>query len=151
MPKHYVYRIDHDVNFAPNVDYGVCSLCGCMPTIEANATAGSWIIGIGGNNTGKRDMMIYAMEVEGNPTYSDFRKRYPRKSEYLQGIADTSTKVLHSRKYYYFGDNAITLPDHLQHVIFRGRNCKCLSEEAINQLKTHLCNRRLPVWKTRET
>ena len=54
MPKHYVYRLDHDTGFAPNIEYRICTLSGCKKTtIERWAERGSWVIGIGGNNTGK--------------------------------------------------------------------------------------------------
>ena len=59
MPKHYIYRIDHDEGFAPNVDFGVCTLCGCKKTsVEKWAQEGSWVVGVGGNNTGKPNKLI---------------------------------------------------------------------------------------------
>ena len=65
VAKHYVYRMDWDTGFAPNTKYGICSLSGCKKnSIERWAEQGSWVIGIGGNNTGKSDKLIFAMEVE---------------------------------------------------------------------------------------
>ncbi len=32
MPKNYVYRLDHDTRFAPNIDYEICTLSGCKKT-----------------------------------------------------------------------------------------------------------------------
>ena len=85
MPKHYVYRIDHDEGFAPNVDFDICTLCGCKKTtVEKWAQEGSWVVGVGGNNTGKRNKLIYAMEVEKVLPFFDFRSRYIRKSAYLR-------------------------------------------------------------------
>jgi hypothetical protein len=50
--KNYVYRMDHDTGFAPNTERGICALSGCKETtIEKWAGPGSWVIGIGGNNT----------------------------------------------------------------------------------------------------
>jgi Nucleotide modification associated domain 2 len=74
VPKNYVYRIDHDTGFAPHIAYGLCTLCGCKATIERNAQDGSWVIGIGRNNTGKRNLLIYAMESKGICPMSDSRK-----------------------------------------------------------------------------
>ncbi len=79
ISKNYVYRIDHDTGFAPNVKYGICTLSGCKKTtIEQWAQKGSWVIGIGGNNTGKSDKLIYAMEVEENLLYSQFSTDFRR-------------------------------------------------------------------------
>jgi hypothetical protein len=131
--------MDHDVNFAPNVDYGICTLCGCKrTTIETWAERGSWVIGIGGNGTGKPNKVIYAMEVEGNLPYYQFRKRFPRKGKYLQERAHPTANVLFSRKFYYFGDRAVNLPHELQHMIIRGPGCKCVSDEDVTKLNNHL-------------
>jgi hypothetical protein len=139
MPKHYVYRMDHDVNFAPNVDYGVCTLCGCKKdNIETWAERGSWVVGIGGNGTGKPNKLIFAMEVEDGLPYSQFRERFTRKSRYLQGRVHPTANVLFSRKFYYFGDSAIDLPHELQHIIIRGRGCKRMLDEDVTMLKNHL-------------
>lgn len=78
MPKNYVYKITHDTGFAPNIEYGICTLSGCKKTtIEVYAKRGSWVIGIGGNNTGKPNKLIYAMEVEDNLPYSEFKEGIP--------------------------------------------------------------------------
>jgi hypothetical protein len=66
MPKNYVYRMTHDTGFAPNLKYGICTLSGCKKnTIEVDAKRGSWVIGIGGNNTSKPNKLIYAMGSRG--------------------------------------------------------------------------------------
>src|SRR3972149_8351488 len=105
-PKNYVYRMDHDTGFAPNVEYGICTLSGCKKeTIELWAKEGSWIIGIGGKNTGKPDKLIYAMEVEEVLKYPHFKKSHPRKSKYLQK-QKAGNNVLLSKNFYYFGDRA---------------------------------------------
>ncbi len=140
MPRHYIYRIDHDENFAPNVDYKICTLCGCKDsTIEVWAEKGSWVIGIGGNGTGKPNKLIYAMKVEETLTYSQFRIRFSLKSKYLQGIARRKTKnVLFSRRFYYFGDKAIDLPHKLRHIIIPGRGCKRVSDSDTTKLANYL-------------
>ena len=141
MPKNYVYRIDHDTGFAPNIKYGICTLCGCKKkTIEVWVKRGSWVIGIGGNNTGKPDKLIYTMEVEENLPYSQFRKRYLGKSKYL-GVKNAGTNVLISRKFYYFGDNAIDLPEELKHIIIDRRGCRHVFEEDVNKLGRYLAAR----------
>src|SRR5438876_951546 len=78
MAKHYSYRVDHDTGFAPHVEGGLCMLCGCKKrTVERWAKAGSWVVGIGGNNTGKPDSLIYAMKVDEILTCSEFKKTRP--------------------------------------------------------------------------
>jgi len=138
MTKNYVYRIDHDTGFAPNIEYGICSLSGCKKnTIENWARRGRWVIGIGGNSTGKPDKLIYAMEVEENLSYAEFVEKYPQKSKYLHSDC-AGSNVLVSKKSYYFGDHAIDLPEFLGHIIIRRRGCKCVSDEDIQVLKKYL-------------
>ena len=73
MPKHYVYRMDHDVGFAPRVHRRACTLCGCKTTtVEQWAEPGSWVVGIGGLGTGRPDALIYAMRVNSTPSYREF-------------------------------------------------------------------------------
>ena len=141
MAKNYMYRMDHDTGFAPNIDYGICTLSGCRDDIIGWKTVkeGSWIIGIGGNNTKKPDKLIYAMEVEEKISYSEFREKYPPKSKYLQPPDDKKRKyVLVSRKFYYLGNKAIKVPKELEHIIIDRHRCKCVSNEDINTLKRSL-------------
>jgi hypothetical protein len=140
MPRHYIYRIDHDRGFAPNVDYGICTLCGCKKSsIEAWAKKDSWVIGIGGNRTGKPNKLVYAMQVDETLPYAEFKARYKQKSLYLERKRiDSAANVLFSRRFYYFGDKAIDLPRELQHIIIRGRYCKLVSDEDAATLKKYL-------------
>ncbi len=150
MPKNYAYRMYHDKGFAPNIKYGICTLSGCKNSkngkrrnIEESAEKGSWIIGIGGNNTGMSNRLIYVMEVEENLPYSEFKKRYPRKhNEYLRqkklGQGEPGTNVLVSRKFYYFGNHALDLPKSLKHIIIDRWGCKCMSDKDIHELKNTL-------------
>jgi hypothetical protein len=102
MPKHYIYRLDHDLGFAPNVDFGICTLCGCKThSIEAWAKPDSWVIGIGGNGTGRPSKLIYAMQVEQVLPFAEFKARYRQKSGYLKGKPiDPAANVLFSRQFY---------------------------------------------------
>lgn len=139
MPNNYIYRIAHDTGFAPNTSGGICSLCGCKRTsIEKWAQKGSWVIGIGGNNTGVASRIIYAMEVEDNLTYSAFRLKYPRKSKYLIGRCNLSDNVLYSRNFYYFGHKAIPFPSHLNHSIICYSGCKKISTTDVTALTTYI-------------
>ncbi len=141
-PEHYIYRIDHDEGFAPNPDHGSCTLCGCkVNTIEAWAQPGSWVIGVGGNGTGKPNKLIYAMKVEHVLSRAEFKAKYRKKGKYLNKTKKAAANVLFSRKFYYFGDNAIDLPKKLRHILIRGRGCKCVPAEAIVKLSPYLSSR----------
>lgn len=136
--------MDHDTGFAPNTEYGICTLSGCKNnTIEKWATKDSWVVGIGGNKTGKPDKIIYALEVEENLPYNQFKKKYPNKhKEYLRQMTEYKKmhgkRVLVSNKFYYFGDNAEELPEDLGHIIIDREGCKLVSDKDINKLKKNL-------------
>ncbi|MBE0512962.1 hypothetical protein IBX38_07920 [Candidatus Bathyarchaeota archaeon] len=141
MPRHYVYRLSCDRGFAPNVEYGMCSLSGCKSnTVELWAEKGSWVIGIGGKNTGKPNKLIFAMNAEENLPYREFRRKYPEKSKYLSSKT-AGTNVLVSREFYYFGNKAIEFPDHLKHIIWDRQGCKRVSDKDINKLERYLTER----------
>ena len=100
MAKHYTYRMDHDTGFAPHTSGGLCTLCGCKTTsVEQWAMAGSWVIGIGGNESGKPDALIYAMQVEEALSLGQFRRQAPKPAAYLRSL-DPSSRVLVSRHFY---------------------------------------------------
>ena len=145
MPKHYIYRMDHDLGFAPNVDYGICTLCGCKKSnIERWAKKDSWVIGIGGNGTGKANKLIYAMQVEEVIPYAEFKARYKRKSAYLSKQRNepaAGANVLFSRRFYYLGDKAIDLPKELPRIIIQGRGCKLVMDEDAAKLSKYLAER----------
>ena len=136
--------MDHDTGFAPNTRFGICSLTGCKNSktrkrrnIEELAERGSWVVGIGGKGTNRPDKLIYAMEVESNLSLDSFREKYPGKSKYLKGHTPGSN-VLVSRKFYYFGENAIDVPMELKHIIIDRQGFWKVSDEDIKKLKSHL-------------
>jgi hypothetical protein len=139
--KNYSYRLDHDTGFAPHVAAEVCTLCGCKTkSIEVWAQPGSWVVGIGGNGTGKPNLLIYAMEVESNLTISELRRRSPDLTGYLRGHEISRlARVLVSRRFYYFGDNAISLPSELRKgLMIGGRGCRKVNRNYIDSLVAHL-------------
>jgi|GEM_PF-3306267 len=138
--RHYIYRLDHDTGFAPHVAGGLCMLSGCkVSTIEAWQTVGkgSWIVGIGGNNTGKPDKLIYAMEVEERIPCIAFKRKYPAESRYLRR-GRAGENVLVSTNFYYFGDKAVDLPEDLQHIIVRTQGCNRVYDCDVETLKAFL-------------
>lgn len=136
--------MDRDTEFAPNTSFGICSLTGCKNSktgkrrnIEELAERGSWVIGIGGKGTNRPDKLIYAMEIESNLSLDQFREKYPGKSKYLKGHTPGSY-VLVSRKFYYFGVNAIDVPKEIEHIIIDRQGFRKVSDECIKKLKSHL-------------
>jgi hypothetical protein len=137
MPKNYVYRMDHDTGFAPHAEKDFCLLSGCkITTVEKYAKEGSWVIGIGGNNTGKPDKIIYAMEVKYALPLNDFKAMYPSCCEYYKH-KEPGPNVLFSTHFVYFGNQAIELPKELKDVILRTQGYKCVSDEDIKKLEKH--------------
>jgi hypothetical protein len=129
--------MSHDTGFAPNTGHGICTLGGCkVTTVERWAGKGSWVLGIGGNGTGKPNKLIYAMEVEDGLTCLAFKENYPRKSKYLK--RKSMPRVLVSTKFYYFGDVAIDLPEELQHIVINRQGCKRVSDKDVANLASYL-------------
>jgi hypothetical protein len=146
MAKHYLYRMDHDTGSAPHVSENVCILCGCKTTtVEKWAKEGSWVVGIGGNRTGKPNKLIYAMKVEETPSYRDFKRAHPARASHLprRNIPGESP-VLVSRHFFYFGDEAQNLPPKLSHIIHRTQGCKRLSDRDIALLNDLVLGRSRP-------
>jgi hypothetical protein len=140
MAKHYLYRLDHDTGFAPHVLGGVCTLCGCkVTTVERWAQQGSWVVGIGGNGTGKPDALVYAMRVDATPSVAELRGQFPKVAAYLSGRSvNPSARVLLSRHFYYLGKNAIDLPRGLKHLVIRRQGCKQVTDGDVARLSAHL-------------
>ena len=118
-------------------------MCGCKTTtVERWAEVGSWIVGIGGNGTGRPGKLIYAMRVDATPTFRRFSKESPRQSAYLRehGISQNAP-VLVSRHFFYFGDSAITLPKFLSHIIIDYQGCKRLDDADVEALDGLLSGR----------
>ena len=146
MPPHYSYRVDHDLGFAPHIARGLCTVCGCKATtIERWAKVGSWVVGIGGEGTGKPDSLIYAMKVEATPSYRQFKKANPRGASYLSGQGiPLDAPVLVSRQFFYFGHNAPPLPQQLSKIIHPTQGCKGLSDHDIALLEQLVLNKFSP-------
>ncbi len=140
MPRHYIYRIDHDTGYAPRLAGRICFLCGCKnTTVEQWAEKGSWVIGLGGNGTGKPGALIYAMEVDSTPTFEEFSRQYPAETRYLHKWGTTpEAPVLLSRHFYYFGQDAPKLPTALGHLAIRSQGCKRVKDDDILKLQRFL-------------
>lgn len=142
-PRHYSYRVDHDLNFAPHIWRSVATMCGCkVGTIEEWATVGSWVVGVGGEYTGQRDRLLYAMRVTHKMPYGTFRREHPANAAYLEGFGIAGRKpVLISRgDFYYFGNRALELPSELTGLIHPTQGAKRLSEDEVDRMNAFLRN-----------
>lgn len=64
VSKLYTYIVRHDIGFAPNPFYGVCTLATCKPRIRRTAAIGDWVAGVGSRQQGQEGQLVYAMQVE---------------------------------------------------------------------------------------
>lgn len=66
------YIVEHDIGFAPNPFFGVCTLATCKPEIRGHASMGEWIVGVGSTADGIRGRMVFAMKVEEALTFDEY-------------------------------------------------------------------------------
>lgn len=81
------YVIEHDLGFAPNPFYGVCSLACCKPKIRKYAELGDYVVGLGGARAQLTEHLCYWMRVDEIITFDDYWKdrRFRRKRPYMAG------------------------------------------------------------------
>lgn len=138
-PKLYSYVVDHDNGQAPNPYFSTCTLCLCKfrgplgkrRNVVELAAKKDWVIGTGGANLRKsagRGKLIYAMRVDQKLTRQQYfdqsgftRKKPVGMGTYEQTRGDNKRPrnafekhhqfALISRHFYYFGRNAIVIPE----------------------------------------
>lgn len=81
------YKVEHDLGFAPNPFFGVCTLACCRAVVRAKAEEGDLILGLGTVATGTLGKLTYWMEVD---ELSDFNRyfndeRFQRKKPNVRG------------------------------------------------------------------
>lgn len=81
------YVVEHDLGFAPNPFYGICTLVACKPIIRDNAKIGDYIVGTSGKKSGAIGDLVYWMRVEDIITFDEYWKdpRFRRKRPCMQG------------------------------------------------------------------
>ena len=72
MSKLYTYIVRHDIGFAPNPFYGVCTLATCKPGIRDKARIGDWVAGVGSKQKGQQGQLVFAMRVEEALSYDAY-------------------------------------------------------------------------------
>ena len=66
------YIVEHDIGFAPNPFFGVCTLATCKPEIRWHTSIGEWVVGVGSTADGIRSRMVFAMKVEEALTFEEY-------------------------------------------------------------------------------
>ena len=72
MPRLYTYIVRHDIGFAPNPFYGVCTLATCKPGIRDKARIGDWVAGVGSKVKGQQGRLVFAVRVEEALSYDEY-------------------------------------------------------------------------------
>ena len=68
----YTYIVAHDIGFAPNPYFGVCTLATCKPGIRKNARIGDWVAGVGSKQKGQQGQLVFALRVEEALSYDEY-------------------------------------------------------------------------------
>lgn len=130
----YSYVVEHDRGYAPNPYFGMCTLCRCKfrktpgkpKNLVEMAQIGDWVIGTGGasKRSAGHGKLVYAMQVDEKLTRGEYfgdsrfakkmKKSPPGDNEKPIGDFEKNEQyVLISRHFYYFGSNAIAIPQRL--------------------------------------
>lgn len=83
----FSYVVEHDMGFAPNPFWGVCTLANCKPRIRKAAVEGDILIGTGSAGAHLEDHLIYWMAVEQIMSFDEYwaNPRFRRKRPTLNG------------------------------------------------------------------
>jgi fructose-specific component phosphotransferase system IIB-like protein len=157
--RFFSYVVEHDTGEAPNPYFGFCTLCLCKyrkspkekrRNIVELANEGDWVIGTGGANPRRsagNGKLVYAMRVDRKITleryhanhayahkkpspYGSFAQQRGDNMPPKNSFERNERFVLISWHFYYFGDNAKSIPvTKRRDVEKRGVGFRYLSEE----------------------
>jgi hypothetical protein len=87
MTRTYSYVVEHDVGFAPNPFWGICTLANCKPEIRRTAKLGDRILGTGSTSANLQGHLIYWMIVDEIITFDEYwgEARFRLKRPVLNG------------------------------------------------------------------
>ena len=147
--KIYSYVVDHDEGREPNPYSSTCTLCRCKFSKKAEIThgqrgrknivelaeKGDWVIGTGGlsRRSAGHGKLIYAMLVDERlpreeyynaPRFAEKKPERPRNNFQRHGQF-----ALVSEHYYYFGKNAIEIPERFRHFEKKGPGFRYVKPE----------------------
>lgn len=146
-----------DSGFAPNPFDGFCTLACCKPIIRRTASVGDWVIGTGSKLTVGNYKLVYAMEVTERMDFDSYYrdKRFHNRLDNIYFINEgnwiqkennyhyeedlvhdlSGEYVLISEHFYYFGKDAIDIPEEFLSIIKKGPGHKSnFNEFLINEL-----------------
>ena len=171
--KIYSYVVDHDEGREPNPYFNVCTLCRCKFSKKAEATQGregrknivelackgDWVIGTGGTSkkSAGHGKLIYAMQVDERLTrweYFTDRRFIQKKPERPRSEFERHKQfALVSWHFYYFGANAIDIPERFSHFEKRGPGFRKVDPAEFRPFLEWLMKRRPgklgePCWKS---
>jgi hypothetical protein len=119
--KLFSYVVDHDTGHAPNPTDGYCTLVKCKyrrkrRNIIELAEEGDWIVGTGGadnKNSAGHGKIVFAMQVDEKISFVEYclDPRFTGRSDSLLDDCNQYSWALISHHYYYFGRNAIAIPE----------------------------------------
>ena len=121
MSKLFSYVVHHDYGYAPNPFGGYCTLVKCkykhiIKNIVELAEVGDWIVGTGGadlNLSCGHGKLLYAMRVDEKLTIMEYYSdaRFIGRKDCTLDCGDSGKFALISQHYYYFGRNAVEIPE----------------------------------------
>lgn len=87
MKRVYSYVVEHDVGFAPNPFWGVCSLANCKPKIRKYASVGDLVVGTGSADLKAPDRLVYWMRISEIISFDSYWSdpRFVRKRPNMHG------------------------------------------------------------------
>src|SRR6202035_1217057 len=121
--KLYSYVVDHDEGGSPHASGGLCTLAKCKDRARGSthrnivemAQVDDWIVGTGGVNRDRsagHGKIIYAMQVREKLALPEYHRRYPnRRDSSADDIQKSDRFALLSNYFFYFGANAIDIPE----------------------------------------
>ena len=120
-PTLFSYVVDHDLGFAPNPEGQCCTLVHCKfggasgrRNIVELADEGDWVIGTGGagKDSAGRGRIIYLMRVNRKLPFKKYLTdpRFNGRQD-CHDFGDGNQFALVSRRYFYFGRNAVEISD----------------------------------------
>ena len=144
--KFYSYVIPRDFGFAPNPYFEYCTLATCKPRIRKGAQIGDWIGAFGSARMTISKKLVVLMQVEEILTFDEYweddrwvqepshHSNTDNSINYLNLNRDTKVdRVLVATEFYYFGSNAISMPEEFEFLIGKGRNHRICNDETMIQ------------------
>lgn len=70
----YSYIVEHDMGFAPNPFFGVCTLAACKPIIRRRIQKGDFVMGTGGAKRARTGHLVFWLRVGDIMTFDQYSR-----------------------------------------------------------------------------